>query len=104
MMLAGILFWLSPRRRRFMRQLANPVVAHFRRKTRQFGSQEALRFISTLLDANSEFLASALSPEGLFATAQPTQDSVAACLRSTLLYCSSLYAREELARDHSDLL
>ena len=64
MMLAGLLYWLSPARRRFMRRLAKPGLDATRARLAEAGSPRAVQFISTLLDANADFLAYALSPKG----------------------------------------
>src|SRR5271167_4162461 len=64
MMLAGLLYWLSPARRRFMRRLAKPGLDATRARLAEAGSPRAIQFISTILDANADFLAYALSPKG----------------------------------------
>ena len=56
-MLSGLLYWLSPARRRFMRRLAKPGLDATRARLAESGSPRAVQFVSTLLDANAEFLA-----------------------------------------------
>jgi hypothetical protein len=60
----------------------------------------------TLLDANTEFLAHAFSPSGVMAGLRDrlTAQSLRACLGSMLIYSVNLFARNEMARDGSELV
>ena len=71
-MLEGLLYWLSPARRRFMRRLAKPGIDAIRVRLAESGSRRAVQFISTLLGANADFIAYALSPAGPLADSWPT--------------------------------
>lgn len=104
--LSGLWFWLSPSRRAFMRTKAAPGLRTLKHRLRHAGSPTAVRMVSTLLDANAEFLAHALSKAGpLGAYAElATPKSVEACLCSLLIYSINLFARDELARDDGELL
>src|SRR5580658_2871255 len=62
--LSGLIYWLSPSRRRFMRRLAKPGLDATRARLDEAGSPRAIQFISTILDANADFLAYALSSKG----------------------------------------
>jgi hypothetical protein len=105
-MLSGLIFRLSPMRRRFMRDLATPAIEKLRARLADSGSPAAVKFISTLSDANSDFMAFALSPSGPLggyrAAARP--DSVERCLSDLLIYAVNVFAREEMARDPSELV
>ncbi len=60
----------------------------------------------TLLEANSEFLAHAFSASGVLAGLRDrlTMQSLRACLGSMLIYSVNLFARNEMARDGSELV
>ncbi len=106
MALSGLWFWLSPTRLLFRRKLARPGLRRLKGKLRQFGSPAAIKALSTLLDANAEFLAYALSksgPLGAYADLA-TRQSVEACLGSLLIYSVNLFAREALARNDGELV
>jgi hypothetical protein len=62
--------------------------------------------ISTLNAANADFLAYALSPSGPLAAYREsaTPHSVELCLGDLLIYAMRLFARDELARDSSELI
>src|SRR5262249_33557998 len=63
-------------------------------------------FCSTILDANTEFLGFALSPEGSLAqfAGTATAEQVERCLASMLIYSCVQFAREEMHRDDSELI
>jgi hypothetical protein len=105
-MLDGLRYWLSPARRRFMRRLARPGLDEIRARLAASGSARAVHFISTLLDANADFLAYALSPAGPLAIygIGATPDTVAACIRTMLIYSANLFARDEMTNNESELL
>ncbi|HLX36377.1 MAG TPA: hypothetical protein VKR29_01200 [Candidatus Binataceae bacterium] len=106
-MLSGLAYWLSPRRRRFMRRLGHPALARLRERLATAGSAAAIAFCATVLDANAEYLAFAISsPEGALTrfggSAAPEQ--IEACLSATLIYCAAQFAREEMQRDDSQII
>ena len=105
-MLEGLRYWLSPVRRRFMRRLARPGLDEIRARLAASGSPRALRFITTLLNANADFLAYALSPAGPLSMygARATPDTVAACIRTMLIYSANLFARDEMTNNESELI
>jgi len=105
-MLAAILNWLSPTRRRFMRQIGRPALTRMRARLRATGSPRAVGFFSTLLDANIEFLAFGLSPQGPFSayTKNTTPETVEASLGPMLIFSVNLFARDELANNESELI
>jgi hypothetical protein len=105
-MVSGLLFWLSPARRRFMRRLARPGLARFRERLDQSGSESAVRVLSILLEANTEFLAYALSPKGPLRpfAAGATPDSVEACLAALLIYSANLFLRDDMAKNESEMI
>ena len=105
-MLSGLLYWLSPARRRFMTRLAKPGIDATRARLNASGSPSAIRFISTILDANAEFLAYALSSKGPLAQYRDraTPTTVAACIATMLIYSVNLFARDELAKNGSELI
>lgn len=105
-MLSGLLYWLSPARRRFMRRLAKPGLDATRASLAESGSPRAVQFISTLLDANAEFLAYALSSHGPLAPYcdHATPDTVAACIATMLVYSVNLFARDEMTKNESELI
>ena len=43
-MLSGLIYWLSPSRRRFMRRFAGPGLQHIRAHLDESGSQRAIQF------------------------------------------------------------
>jgi hypothetical protein len=105
-MLSGLLYWLSPARRRFMRRLAKPGLEATRARLAESGSPRAVQFISTLLDANAEFLAYALSAHGPLAaySDHATPQTVAACIATMLVYSVNLFARDEMTKNESELI
>ena len=61
--------------------------------------------MSTLLDANLEFLAFALRRRALASFAGRTNpQTVEACLRAMLVFSVNLFARDELAENESELI
>src|SRR5260221_11699471 len=105
-MLSGLIYWLSPARRRFMRRLARPGLKRIRAQLLQFGSPRAIQFVTSLLNANADFLAYALSPGGPVAKYRDlaTPETVEACLRTMLIYSVNLFARDEMTRNESELI
>jgi hypothetical protein len=105
-MLAGLLYWLSPARRRFMRRLAKPGLEATRARLRESGSPRAVKFVTTILDANAEFLAYALSAKGPLARYcdRATPETVAACIATMLIYSVNLFARDEMTKNESELI
>jgi hypothetical protein len=104
--LSGIWFWLSPARRRFMRRLAAPGLRKLKGRLRQSGSRLAVAVLTTLLDANAEFMAHALSKSGALGAyaALATERSVEACFGSLLIYSVNLFARDDFAKNDSELI
>jgi hypothetical protein len=105
-MLAGLLYWLSPARRRFMRRLAKPGLDATRARLAEAGSPRAVQFISTLLDANADFLAYALSSNGPLRMYcdHATPQTVAACIVTMLIYSVNLFARDEMTNNESEMI
>ncbi len=105
-MLSGLRYWLSPARRRFMRRLAKPALDATRARLAESGSPRAVRFISTLLDANGEFLAYALSSNGPLGpySDRATPATVGACIATMLIYSVNLFARDEMTKNESELI
>ncbi len=105
-MLAGLLYWMSPARRRFMRRLAKPGLDATRARLAQAGSPRAIQFISTILSANAEFLAYALSPKGPLKMYcdRATPDTVSACIITMLIYSVNLFARGQMADNESEMI
>ncbi|HLI81010.1 MAG TPA: hypothetical protein VKV03_13575 [Candidatus Binataceae bacterium] len=106
-MLSGLIYLLSPRRRRFMRRLGRPALAALEERLANAGSAAAIAFCSTMLHANAEYLAFAIpSLDGALcrfdSSATPAQ--IEACLATMLIYCAAQFAREEIRRDDSELL
>ncbi len=89
-----------------MRECGKPAAARLRERLLEAGSQRAIAFFSILLDANLEFLAFALSPQGPLASLgkQANSDAVEACLAAMLLFSVHLFAREEFANNESELI
>ena len=89
-----------------MRRMAGPGLRKLKGKLRQAGSPTAVRMLSTLLDANAEFLAYALTKSGpLGAHANlATPQSVEACLASLLIHSVNLFARDEFAKNDGELV
>jgi hypothetical protein len=106
MMLAGLLYWLSPARRRFMRRLAKPGLDATRARLAEAGSPRAIQFISTIVDANADFLAYALSPKGPLKMycERATPETVAACISTMLIYSVNLFARDEMTNNESEMI
>jgi len=105
-MLAAILFWLSPARRRFMRRLARPGLDELRQRLKDSGSPHAIAFVTPLVEANVNFLGYALSKKGPLATwsAKATPERVAAAMRSLTVFSINLFARDELQKNDGDLI
>src|SRR5258706_16424578 len=99
-MLSGLLYWLSPARRRFMRRLAKPGLDATRARLAESGSPRAVQFISTLLDANAEFRAYALSSRGPLAQycELATPRTVAACIPTFVVYSGKLFSRRDTTK------
>ncbi len=107
MMLSGLIYWLSPRRRRFMRRLGRPALIAIEARLATAGSPAAIAFCSTLLHANAEFLAFVISsPDGALARFAPTATParVEACLAAMLIYSAAQFAREEMQRDDGQII
>jgi hypothetical protein len=106
-MLSGIIYWLSPRRRRFMRRLGSPAHKSLAARVQTAGSPAAVTFCTILLQANAEFLAFAISsPDGAltrFATGA-TSAQIEACFAVMLIYSAAQFAREEMQRDDSQMI
>src|ERR1035441_1252288 len=105
-MLAGLLYWLSPARRRFMRRLAKPGLDAMRARLAQAGSPRAIQFISTILGANADFLAYALSPKGPLKMYcdRATPERVSTCIFTMLIYSVNLFARGEMTNNKSEMI
>jgi hypothetical protein len=105
-MLAGLIYWLSPARRRFMRRLAKPGLEATRARLAEAGSQRAIKFITTILDANADFLAYALSSKGVLHLygERATPATVAACIATMLIYSVNLFARDEMTNNESEMI
>ena len=105
-MLSGLIYWLSPARRRFMRRLAKPGLDTMRARLAEAGSPRADKFISTILDANADFLAYALSPNGPLKryADRATPTTVAACIATMLIYAVNLFARDEMTNNESEMI
>ena len=105
-MISGLLYWLSPARRRFMRRLAKPGLDAMRARLIERGSPRAMRFISTILDANADFLAYALSSKGPLAIyrERAMPETVGACIGTMLIYSVNLFARDEMTKNESELI
>jgi hypothetical protein len=105
-MLSGLIYWLSPARRRFMRRLAKPGLDATRARLAEAGSPRAVQFISTILDANADFLAYALSPKGplhIYCDRE-TPETVARCIATMLIYSVNLFARDEMTNNESEMI
>lgn len=99
-------FLLSPWRLRFMRRYAAPATHELRARLEQFASPQGRLFMTILLKANTEFLAHAFSRSGTLSGWRDrlSARSLRACLGSTQIYSVNLFARNEMARDDSELL
>src|ERR1700719_5416875 len=97
-MLDGLIYWLSPARRRFMRRLAKRGLDATRARLAEAGSPRAVQFITTILDANADFLAYALSSKGVLHmySERTTPSTVAACIATMLIYSVNMFARDEM--------
>jgi hypothetical protein len=106
MMLDGLIYWLSPTRRRFMRRLAKPGLEATRARLAELGSPRAIQFITTILEANADFLAYALSSKGPLHMycERATPETVAACIATMLLYSVNLLARDEMTNNKSEMI
>jgi hypothetical protein len=105
-MLAAIRNLLSPHRRRFMREYGRPALARLRTRLQARGSQKAVASFSILIDANLEFLAFAISPQGPLApyASAMSADRAEACLNAMTIFSANLFARDELAQNESELI
>src|SRR6516225_6012585 len=105
-MLSALRSLLSPARRRFMRECGRPALAGLRTRLEAAGSRRAIALCSTLLDANREFLAFALSAQGPLSAlaSHATPETVEACLAAMLIFSVNLFARDDLARNDSELI
>jgi hypothetical protein len=105
-MLSALKFWLSPSRRRFMRQYGNPALAALEGRLAAAGSNQAFKFITPLLRGNADFLAYALAPGGPLERfgARESVGGIGRSLGALLVYSVNLFARDELARDDSELV
>jgi hypothetical protein len=105
-MLTALRFLLSPWRLRFMRRYARPATSELRARLDQYATPQGRLFVTTLLEANIEFLAHAFSPSGTLSGLRErlTVESVRACVGSMLIYSVNLFARNEMARDDSELV
>ncbi len=105
-MLSALMFWLSPARRRFMRALARPGLRKLKNRLAESGSPQAMKFITILADANADFMAYALSPDGPleFYRSSATPELVEACFGDLLIYAVNLFARDEFSGDSSELI
>ncbi len=105
-MLSGLLYWLSPARRRFMRRLGRPALGRIEARLARAGSPAAIAFFSILLRGNAEFLAFALSPDGALArfAASATAEQAESCLASMLIFSVALFARDEIQREDTQLI
>lgn len=105
-MLAGLRFLLSPWRLRFMRNYANPATRDLRGRLDQIATPQGRLFVTTLLQANAEFLAHAFSRSGVLFGVRDrlTVDAARACLASMLIYSVNLFARTEMANDAGELV
>ena len=106
-MLSGLIYWLSPRRRRFMRRLGRPALARLEAHIKTAGSPAAVLFCTIQLHANAEFLAFAISsPEGALSRFAPTATpaQAEACLAAMLIYSAAQFVREEMQRDDGQII
>jgi hypothetical protein len=105
-MLSALKFWLSPSRRRFMRQFGGPATSALKQRLVAAGSPRAFKFINPLLRANADFLAYALTPGGPLERLGPhaTAAGVERCLGALLVYSVNLFARDELANNDGELI
>ncbi|MHB8381079.1 MAG: hypothetical protein ACYDC3_01885 [Candidatus Binataceae bacterium] len=105
-MLAALLFWLSPARRRFMRRYARPAMAAMRERLERFGAPQAIGFVSIILDANAEFLAYALARGGPLENYgdRATPATVEECLGAMLIFSVNMFARDEIAKNDSEIV
>jgi hypothetical protein len=105
-MFTALRFLLSPWRLGFMRRYGRPVLSDLRARLARYASPQGRVFVTTLADANTEFLAHALSPSGPLSAYRGglTVQSMRACLASSLIYSVNLFARTEMARDGSELV
>lgn len=89
-----------------MRRLAGPGLRKLKGRLHEIGSRPAVDVLTTLLDANAEFMAYALStsgPLGAYA-ALATECSVESCFGSLLIYSANLFARDDFAQSESELV
>jgi hypothetical protein len=105
-MLSALRFLLSPWRLRFMRRYANPAIGELRQRLDEFAAPQARIFVTTLLQANAEFLAHAFSHSGIMAGLRDrlTVPGTRASFASMLIYSVNLFARAEMADDSGELV
>lgn len=105
-MFTALRFLLSPWRLRFMRRYGRPAMNELRARIDQFATPQGRIFLTTLLEANTEFLADAFSASGVLSGVRDRlgAQSLCACLGSMLIYSVNLFARNEMARDGSELV
>jgi hypothetical protein len=105
-MWSALKFWLSSARRRFMRAYGSPALAALKARLAAAGSPRASKFITPLLRANADFLGYALASGGPLDRfgSRATAESVERCLGALLVYSVSLFARDELADNSSELI
>lgn len=105
-MLSGLLYRLSPARRRFMRRFGRPALDRLNSRLRQAASGAGSEFVSILLGANLEYLAFAIFMDGPLARFAPalTLERTQSCLESMLIYSIVQFARGEIFRDQSELI
>jgi len=105
-MFTALRFLLSPWRLRFMRRYGRPAMSELRVRIDRFATAQGRVFLTTLLEANTEFLADAFSAAGVLSGLRDrlTAQSLGACLGSMLIYSVNLFARDEMARDGSELM
>jgi hypothetical protein len=106
-MLSGLIYWLSPRRRSFMRRLGKPALTTLEERLKTSGSSAAISFCTILLHANAEFLAYGISStDGALAgfATSATSTQVQACLAAMLIYSTAQFAREEMQRDDGQII
>jgi len=105
-MLSAFRSLLSPARRRFMRECGRPALTRLRARLDAAAAPRGIALCSTLLDANAEFLAFALSAQGPLSTlvSRANPRNVEVCLAAMLIFSVNLFARDELARNQSELI
>jgi len=89
-----------------MRRYASPALNRLRSRIDRFASPGAADFVETLLGANAEFMAFALSPSGLMGAFAPmvSEDRIERCFGSLLIYSMYQFARDEFSNNESELI